>query len=89
VVVAVYVQPRASRTAIAGIHDGRLKVALRAPPVDGKANVELLRYVALILEVPKRDVSMLAGATGRRKRILVKGVALAEVASRLGLSEVE
>ena len=57
--------------------------------MDGKANVELLRYVALILEVPKRDVSMLAGATGRRKRILVKGVALAEVASRLGLSEVE
>jgi uncharacterized protein len=87
VVLSLYIQPRASRTALSGLHDGRLKVALRAPPVDGKANAELLRYFAGLLGVAKRDVSLVSGATGRRKRILVKGVTVDDdLARRLGLS---
>ena len=89
VLVSVYAQPRASRTAISGLHDGRLKVALRAPPVDGKANTELVRYFAGLLGVAKRDISVVAGATGRRKRILVKDLTVEDLVRSLRLNGVE
>lgn len=75
----VLVQPRASRTKVVGEHDGRLKIALAAPPVDGEANAALIEFVSDALDVRKADVQLVDGATSRRKRLLVQGVALDRV----------
>ncbi|MGB0591244.1 MAG: DUF167 domain-containing protein [Myxococcota bacterium] len=85
--IAVHAQPRASRTAVTGLYDGRLKVALRAPPVDGKANEALLRYLAERLGVSKGDISVVSGAAGRRKRVLVSDITLEEALLRLEVNE--
>ena len=81
--IPVYVQPRASRTALVGVHDGMLKIAVAAPPVDGEANKALLKGLASILGVSKGQVTLLGGATGRRKRLRVEGLTPQEVAERL------
>lgn len=74
----VLVQPRASRTKVVGEHDGRLKIALAAPPVDGEANAALIDFVSDALGVRKASVELLDGATGRRKRLAVHGATLAK-----------
>lgn len=79
----VLVQPRASRTKVVGEHDGRLKIALAAPPVDGAANAALIEFLSDELGVRKSDVSLLDGDTGRRKRLAVRGMAPAEVMVKL------
>jgi uncharacterized protein len=81
--ILVHVQPRASRTKLVGEHGGRLKFALAAPPVDGAANEELLRFLAETLGVAKRDVELLQGATGRQKVVGVAGLSIDELAERL------
>jgi len=81
--VAVVVTPRASRTALAGVVDGRLKLRVAAPPVGGAANEELVRFLAKALGVPRAAVAVTAGAAGRRKTVQVQGIAAAEVARRL------
>jgi uncharacterized protein (TIGR00251 family) len=78
ILLEVLVQPRASRTKLLGEHDGRLKIALAAPPVDGEANAALVELLADLLGVKKAQVSLAAGESGRRKRIRVEGVGEAE-----------
>jgi len=75
----VLVQPRASRTKVVGEHDGRVKIALAAPPVDGEANAALIEFLADLLDVKKAQVILLDGQTGRRKRVQVAGVDAAAV----------
>lgn len=72
-VLAVHIQPRAARDEIVGFHGGRLKIRITAPPVDGKANQHLIGLLADIFQVPKRDVVLLSGASGREKRFRIKG----------------
>jgi uncharacterized protein (TIGR00251 family) len=87
-VLEVLVQPRASRTRVVGEHDGRLKVQLAAPPVDGEANATLLAFLADALHVKRADVALLAGETGRRKRVRIAGVAAeAAAATLLGMAK--
>jgi uncharacterized protein (TIGR00251 family) len=74
VLVEVHVVPRASKTALVGVHDGRLKVSLAAPPVDGAANAALVAFFAKALARPKRDVELVRGETGRRKTLAIRGV---------------
>ena len=83
--LVVLVQPRASRTKVVGEHDGRLKIALSAPPVDGEANAALIEFLADELDVKKADVRLLDGETSRRKRLAIRGVPLAlpEIVARL------
>lgn len=69
-VLAVRVHPRARREGISGVHDGALKVALKAPPVDGAANTALIKYLSRLCGVPKGHVRIVAGHTGRQKRVL-------------------
>jgi uncharacterized protein YggU (UPF0235/DUF167 family) len=71
--VTVRVTPRAGRSAIGGERDGVLLVRLAAAPVDGAANEALVALIADALGVPKRDVTIVAGARGRTKRLLVAG----------------
>lgn len=70
----VLVQPRASRTKVVGEHDGRLKIALSAPPVDGEANAALIEFVSDALDVKKASVALIEGDASRRKRLRVVGV---------------
>lgn len=72
----VHVQPGASRTEVAGRHGDAIKLRLAAPPVDGKANEALLRFVAELFGVPVRDVTLVRGASSRAKVIDVAGVDL-------------
>jgi len=60
---------------VVGVVEGRLRVRLAAPPVEGAANEELVRFLSRSLGVPRSAVSVTAGAGGRRKTVLVRGVA--------------
>ncbi len=84
VVLEVLVQPRASRTKVVGEHDGRLKLQLAAPPVDGEANAALIEFLARALGVRKADVAIVRGDTGRRKTVRVAGVTAAGAVAALG-----
>jgi uncharacterized protein (TIGR00251 family) len=70
-VIEVHVHPRAKRTAIVGILDGRLKMALASPPVDGRANEELQRFFTKLFGVPRSGVVLLTGEHTRNKRVLI------------------
>ena len=85
--IRVRVQPRASRTEVVGEHDGALRIRIAAPPVDGEANAELVRFLAKRLGVAKSRVRIVAGETGRMKSVEVAGVAVeAAHAALLGRS---
>lgn len=82
-VLELWVKPRAERTRASGEHDGRLKVELHAPPLDGLANLALVEFLAQALGVRKSEVTLLRGRTGRRKTVRVAGVTAAQ--ARLAL----
>ena len=63
----IRLQPRAARTRIVGRHGAAIKVQVQAPPVDGAANAALIDLLATLLEVPRRTVRIIHGATGRDK----------------------
>lgn len=77
----VLVQPRAARTELAGLHDGRLKLRLTAPPVDGAANAALVEFLAERLGLPRSAIGVASGDSGRRKTVSIQ--AGAELAPRL------
>jgi uncharacterized protein (TIGR00251 family) len=79
------VQPRASRTELAGRHGDVLKVRVAAPPVDGAANEALLRFLAETLGVSRGAVELVAGSGSRSKIVAVRGLDVASAARRLGL----
>ena len=79
------VQPRASRTELAGRHGDALKVRISAPPVDGAANDALVRFLADWLAVPRSSVRLEAGATGRTKILAVAGIGVEAATRRLDL----
>jgi len=74
VVISVRVTPRSSRDEIRGVSGDALKVRLRAPPVEGKANAALVSFLSAKLGIPKKRVVVESGATGRNKRVLLAGV---------------
>jgi uncharacterized protein (TIGR00251 family) len=75
--------PRASKDAVAGALGEALKIRLRAPPVDGKANAALRAFLAEALDVPERAVTLLSGETGRLKRVRVAGPSAAAAEAAL------
>ena len=79
----VRAKPRARRTEILGVKDGALHVAVAAPPVEGEANAELIRGLAKALGVPARHVAVLAGQSGKRKIVEVRGIDAAAARERL------
>ncbi len=82
---AVRVQPRSSRNAITGEMGEALKLALTAPPVEGKANEACIEFLAKLLKVPRSSVTIAAGETSRNKVIRVAGLSAEEVRQRLGV----
>ena len=86
-VICVRVIPRASKNQIQGVLGDALKIRLQAPPVEGKANEALVRFLADTLSLPARNIGLLSGATGRNKRLRLEGLDVAEACSRLNVSE--
>lgn len=80
---AVKVHPRARRNAITGEVGDALKLALTAPPVDGKANEACIDFFAKLLKVPRSSVTIASGQTSRNKVIRVAGLSAEEVRKRL------
>jgi len=83
VVLELLIQPRASRTRVVGAHDGRLKLQLAAPPVDGEANAALVEFLAGALAARRGDVRILRGDAGRRKAVQVAGRTAAQAVAAL------
>lgn len=81
----VRVQPRASRSEVAGLHDRALKLRLTAPPVEGAANAACVDLLAGVLGVPRGQVRIVAGQQGRDKVVEVAGLTVEEAAARLGI----
>jgi len=72
IVLTLHVQPGAKRTEVAGTHGAALKIRLAAPPVDGKANTELVRFLAEAFGVPLRQVTLVRGESSREKVVRIE-----------------
>ena len=72
--ILVQIQPKSSRNEIVGIHDGRLKIKIKAPPVDGKANESLIEFLAKTFKISKSNIEILKGHTSKLKTIKLLGV---------------
>ena len=72
--ILVQVQPGASRSEVVGLHGDRIRIRIDSPPVDGRANDALERFLADRLEVPRRQVSVTAGHSSRKKTVEVAGI---------------
>ncbi|MCK9238065.1 MAG: DUF167 family protein [Thiopseudomonas sp.] len=70
-VLACHIQPGAKKSELAGVHGERLKIRLQAPPVDGKANSELVRFLSKLFAVNKQAVSIESGDLSRQKRVRI------------------
>ena len=77
--IRLHVQPKASKNRIVGLHDGCLKIAVAAPPVEGKANKAVVKFLADTFGVPVRDVIVRSGAQSRRKLVVVQDLAATEI----------
>src|ERR1700693_5693015 len=80
---AVKVHPRAKKNVITGEVGDALKLALTAPPVDGKANDACVEFFAKLLNLPRSSITIAAGETSRNKVIRVAGLSAGEVRRRL------
>ena len=72
--ISFHVQPGAKKSEMVGVHGEALKVRIHAPPVDGKANAELIRFLSDIFSHPAKDISILRGEQGREKVIFIRGM---------------
>lgn len=83
----VHVVPRARRTEVAGPYGDAIRIRIAAPPVDGAANAELLRFLAQRLGVARSRLEITAGASGRRKTVSVTGLSSEQVRRALLMTD--
>jgi len=72
--LSLYVQPRASRNELAGLHGDGLKLRLTTPPVDGKANKAVVAFLAKLFKIPKSAIIIKSGLQSRSKKVLLSGL---------------
>ncbi|MFT5697204.1 MAG: hypothetical protein ACI8ZB_000052 [Desulforhopalus sp.] len=75
----LYVQPKGSKNRVVGLHDKRLKIAVSSPPVDGKANKEVVRFLAVVFGVGKKDVILTAGLQSRKKTVVISSLSASDI----------
>ncbi len=80
--ISVHAHPGARRNEITGLREGVWELKVAAPPVDGKANVKLVKYLAEVLDVPKSAIIILSGESGRKKVIEIHGLTPEEITRR-------
>jgi uncharacterized protein (TIGR00251 family) len=83
--VSVRVVPRSSKEGVAGLEGGVVRIRLNAPPVEGKANDALLRFIAKAVGVPRSRITLVTGERGRSKIVRVAGVTREALMAALGL----
>ncbi len=83
--VTCWVQPRASKNKVVGLHGDAVKIAITAPPVDGKANAAIVKFMSKLLGVGKSSIEIASGQNGRNKIIKITGVSLTEFKQKSGL----
>jgi uncharacterized protein len=83
ILISVRVQPGTSRDAISGIREGSLLIKLCSPPVDGRANDSLLRFVADMLNIPRSSIRIIQGIKNRKKLLEVAGVSIEDAENAL------
>jgi len=79
VVFNIRVVPRASRSEIVGLHNGALKIRIAAPPVDGAANVELIKILAKTFNVAKSNIEIISGLASKNKQCRIRGITLLQI----------
>lgn len=67
--IKFYIQPNSSENKICGVHGDAIKLKIKSPPVDGKANKEIIEFLSEFLEIPKSKIEILHGSTGRNKLV--------------------
>ena len=83
VFIDIHAVPGSKREGVVGVHGGALKVAVRARAEKGKANAALVEVVSRVAGVGRSDVEVVAGHSSRRKRVVVRGVTVAELRARV------
>jgi len=83
ITIDILVQPRASRAKIGPMHDGRIKIAVTAPPVDGEANAAVIELLAKQLGIARGSIEVIAGASSRRKTLRIANVTERQIAELL------
>ncbi len=83
--VSVRVVPRSSKEGVAGFEGGVVRIRLNAPPVEGKANEALVRFLAKAVGVPKNRIALVTGEKGRNKIVRVDGITREALMAALGL----
>ena len=76
--LSIHVQPKSSRTRIAGLHGDALKLCITSPPVDGKANAAVIQFFAKLFKIPKTAVTIASGEASRDKRLILAGISAAQ-----------
>ena len=79
ITLTLHIQPGAKKTEFAGLHGDALKIRLAAPPVDGKANEALIKFIAERLQLPRSAVNLKSGQTSRRKVLAVCGAEISAI----------
>lgn len=82
-VLSVRAVPNAPQNQVVGIQGDTVKIRLKAPPVDGKANEVLVRFLSGILGIPRKQITLSAGCTSRNKTVRITGLAAKELTVRL------
>jgi uncharacterized protein (TIGR00251 family) len=83
VLLPVRAVPRATKNEIQGVYGDALKVRLQAPPVEGKANAALIRFLSDALDISRSQISIASGETGRNKAVRITGLSKEELAHRI------
>ena len=87
ILLKILLQPRASKNELAGTQDDRLKVRLKAPPVEGEANKALVTYIAKLFNIKKLQIEITTGLASRRKSVYIEGFSKEEALNRLTASK--
>jgi uncharacterized protein (TIGR00251 family) len=70
-ILSLYIQPKASRNQSLGIYNNAFKLKIKAPPVEGAANRECIKFLSKQLKIPKSSISIISGETGRNKKLAI------------------
>jgi uncharacterized protein (TIGR00251 family) len=77
------IQPRSSQNKIVGLYGELLKIKLTAPPVDGKANAALIKYLSKVIDVPRGTMTITSGLTSRRKTVRFTGINIEDLINKI------
>lgn len=81
--ITLHVLPNAPKSEMVGLYNGALKLKIKAPPVDGKANKEIIHFFSALFNISKHNCEILKGDKSKSKKILVHGLTLEAVQSHL------